>query len=372
MPLKILYIRPEDSSGTLPIWKRAHESRGNYCRTLTLFPNETHSDEDICLNLPFIPKDSKTVALRNWLQDKYREGGIRHPKEGYPPTWEPANLFETIFYKTRELIWTPIINRAIVKYDLEDFDIYHIESGRAFYFDGRFVRKMRDTGKHIWCNYHGTDLRTRGVLPQVDAVSEINTTSEVDLLEKHPDIEYMFLPVETEKFTPLFELHDPIRIAHATRYRVGRGTEDIIRICKQLEQAHPITFELLENLPHDEFLQRLSQNDIFIDLLYKEHAGYGYGMSCIEAMAFGLIPMTYLPPEQERLLGDHPFVKITPETLSSQLEGLIQSQDLAGKKRHSREWVSAYHDIQNVIEFVYQKYRELGWIPGNGRQETND
>lgn len=362
MVRKILYIRPEDSSGTLPIWKRAHESLGNECRTVTLFPNATHSEEDICLTLPFIPKKSKAVALRNWLQNKYREGGIRYQKEGYPPTWSPSNWFETIFYKTRERIWTPIINHAIEKYDLEDFDIYHIESGRAFYFDGRFVVKMHERGKHIWCNYHGTDLRTRGVLPNVDAVSEVNTTSEVDLLYKHPNIEYLFLPLETEKFTPNFQVHDPIRICHATRDRAARGTDQIIEVCRRLEQEFPVEFTLLENLPHNEFLARLAEQDIFIDLLIEGHAGYGYGMAGIEAMCYGLIPATNLPPQQEELLGDHPFVKITPDTLYVQLTDLLRTGNLADHKRKSRDWVVQYHDVNRVIQTVYRIYRREGWI----------
>jgi len=362
MALKILYIRTEDSSGTLQIWRRAHERFGNYCRTVTLFPNATHSEEDICLNLPLIPKQGRTVAARNWLQNQYREGGIYQSKEGFPPTWSPSNLLEKIFYGFRELIWAPIIKHAIREHELDTFDIYHIEGGRAFYLDGQFVRKMASRGKHIWCNFHGTDLRTRGVIPEVDAASEVNTTSEVDLLEKHPNIEYLFLPVETEQFQPNYPAHNPMRICHATRDRSARGTNQIIEIIEELQQHYDFNFELLENLPHDVFLQRLSENDVFIDLLAEGHAGYGYGMAGIEAMCYGLIPMTYLPPEQEHLLGDHPFIKITADTLKPQIVSLLQTNDLEAMKRKSRQWVFQHHDISQVIKRVYEIYKRESWI----------
>lgn len=362
MSLKILYIRTEDSSGTLSLWRRAHESLGNQCRTVTLFPSSTHSEDDICLDLPFIPTSSKLVAFRNWLQSRYRDTGIREPRAGYPPTWSPANRLERVFYTVREAIWTPLINGAIEKYQLEGFDIYHIEGGRAFYFDGRFVRKMREQGKHIWCNYHGTDLRTRGVLPGVDAVSEVNTTSEVDLLYKHPRIEYLFLPVETTAFTPDYEVHSPIRICHATRDRTARGTEKIIAACKSLEEELPVQFTLLENLPHEEFLRRLGNHDIYIDLIGEGHAGYGYGMACIEAMCMGMIPVTYLPSSQAQLLGNHPFVRITEHSLADDLRRLINGGGLRGRKRHARKWVEAYHDVSNIIRHVYRIYRRENWI----------
>jgi len=362
MSLKILYIRTEDSSGTLQIWRRAHQRFGNYCRTVTLFPNMTHSEEDICLNLPLIPKRGKPVAARNWLQNQYREGGIYRSKEGFPPVWKPSNFLEKSFYSLREIIWTPIIKHAIREYDLDSFDIYHIEGGRAFYLDGRFVHKMADQGKHIWCNYHGTDLRTRGVLPEVDEISEVNTTSEVDLLKKHPNIEYLFLPVETEKFQPDYPIHNPVKICHATRDRTARGTNQIIDIIEELQQDYKFTFELLENLPHDVFLQQLSGNDIFIDLLAEGHAGYGYGMAGIEAMCYGLIPMTYLPPEQECLLGDHPFIKISPATLKDRLLNLLEDDNLVTLKHKSRNWVFRHHDVSQVIKRVYEIYKRENWI----------
>ena len=49
--MRILYISPENTVGTLSLWKKEHERRGNYCRTLTFFKSPKNFDDDICLNL---------------------------------------------------------------------------------------------------------------------------------------------------------------------------------------------------------------------------------------------------------------------------------------------------------------------------------
>ena len=37
--MKILYISPENTVGTLSLWKRAHEELGNHCRYITYYPS---------------------------------------------------------------------------------------------------------------------------------------------------------------------------------------------------------------------------------------------------------------------------------------------------------------------------------------------
>ena len=57
-----------------------------------------------------------------------------------------------MIFKLRELLWTPIINRAIKKYKLDEFDVIHFEWGSDFYRDGKFARKMKAKGKKIICH----------------------------------------------------------------------------------------------------------------------------------------------------------------------------------------------------------------------------
>ena len=51
--MKILYISPENTVGTLTLCKKEHELRGYECRTITFFQSPKSFEDDICLNLPF-------------------------------------------------------------------------------------------------------------------------------------------------------------------------------------------------------------------------------------------------------------------------------------------------------------------------------
>ena len=44
--MKILYISPENTVGTLTLWKKEHERRGNQCRTLTFFKSPKNFNDD--------------------------------------------------------------------------------------------------------------------------------------------------------------------------------------------------------------------------------------------------------------------------------------------------------------------------------------
>ena len=52
--MKILYISPENTVGTLSTWKRFHESQNNQCEFITFYESPNNFDSGICLNLPFI------------------------------------------------------------------------------------------------------------------------------------------------------------------------------------------------------------------------------------------------------------------------------------------------------------------------------
>ena len=47
--MKILYISPENTVGTLTLWKNEHLERGNECRTVTFFRSPKDFDEDISI-----------------------------------------------------------------------------------------------------------------------------------------------------------------------------------------------------------------------------------------------------------------------------------------------------------------------------------
>ena len=357
--MKILYISPEHTVGALSLWKKEHQIRGNDCRFVTLYPSASGYEEDICLNLPLVSAGKRYIDLRNFIYRTHGELGSKTIKTGFPPIWQPKNIAESIFFKVREFIWNSYIKKAIIKYNLSDYDVYHLEWGMEFYRDGRFVTNMKNEGKHIVCTYHGQDMRNRGVIPSIDSLSDLNLTSELDLMKMHPNINYLFLPFATSKFDPRTEPNELITVSHATRNRRAKGSDDILRICTELENEGKIKFIFIENKPNSEVLDAKSRSDIYIDQI--TDIGWGYGMNSVEALSMGVVCFTKMNEEYLNFIPDHPFVNVSAENLKTELNNLVAGRErLKEKMIESRKWVVKYHDVSNVVDRLYDYYKEIG------------
>ena len=101
--MKILYISPENTVGTLTLWKKEHIRRKNQCRTVTFFSSPKGFEEDICLNLPFNFTKPYLSMMRNIFYKQYRgEEGYFKEKEGHPPIWQPDGWLDSIFLNLKE------------------------------------------------------------------------------------------------------------------------------------------------------------------------------------------------------------------------------------------------------------------------------
>jgi len=358
--VKILYISPENTVGTLSLWKRAHEQYGNECTIITLYKTKHHKNEGICLNLPLIKANSLYMQSRHWYYKL-----TRHPKgdyrelDGYPPIWQPNSIIEKQYFHFRDWVWHFKVESMINKLNLWDYDIYHLEWGLEFYRDGRFIKKLAELNKPIICTYHGQDLRTRGVIPIIDQTSRLNLTSELDLMRKHPNLKYLFLPFDTKKYQPKIDIKNKIRICHSPTNRYYKGSDTIISICKELEKNHNMEFILIENKSFYEAQKIKSSCHILIDQIYNR-GGWGYGMNSVEAMSMGLCCLTEMVPEYEAFIPDHPFININASNLKNTLETLVNNPQLIMQhQKRAREWVVKYHDINNVAKKLYNYYKAM-------------
>jgi len=359
--MRILYISPENTVGTLSLWKKEHEENGHECRTITFFRSPKIFDEDICLDLPFNFTKPWMAGLRNQIYKVYRGNeGYYKEKSGFPPIWEPEGWFDSQFLNFKEFLWRPKILRTIEKYNLYDFDVVHFESGMDFLKDESFVNNLHKNGKKIICHYHGEDLRTRGVMPIINQLSDLNLTNELDLLKKHPDIQYLFLPINISRFNPKDVISDRLRVAHSPTNRHYKGSGIIISVCKKLEKKGLIIFDLIENIPHREALKRKQLADIFIDQI-GELGGWGYGMNSVESLSMGICTLTEMNEAYQKFIPDHPFIHIESDSINDVLIDLINNRKKIiefGKK--SRDWVSKYHDIKQVSKKLYTYYKSIG------------
>lgn len=361
--MRILIIAPENTVGTLSLWKQAHEARGNECTFITLYQTKHDYDPGICLNLPLINANPLYMKSRHQYYKLTRGGkGDYQEKEGYPPVWKPNSFVEKKYFQFRDWFWSFKVEKVVKEYGLLEYDIIHLDWGLEFYRDGRFVKRLQKAGKPIVCTYHGQDLRTRGVIPAINKASNLNVTSELDLLKKHPDIQYLFLPFDTKQHLPTFKTKDTIRICHSPTNRYYKGSETIIPICEKLAERKNVEFVLIENMPHDE-TQKIKQScDILIDQIHNR-GGWGYGMNSVEAMSMGLCCVTELVNEYIEFIPDHPFVNVNGNNLKKTLEGLVTNPGKIMEHRiKSREWIIKYHDLHNTSEVLYSYYMERGFV----------
>jgi len=281
--------------------------------------------------------------------------GEYQPKDGYPPIWAPSSAFESGYFKLRDWIWSFKIEPMIKKLNLSSYDIYHLEWGLGIYRNAHFVNSLK--GKKIICTYHGQDLRTRGVVPEIDQISNLNLTSELDLLHKHPNINYLFLPIDTNKYKYSTSVGDKIKICHSPTNRYYKGSNTIIDICTKIASENDyVEFVLIENQSQEQTIKIKSTCDILIDQIYNR-GGWGYGMSSIEAMAMGLCCATELNEEYENFIPDHPFININSSNLYKKLSSLIHDREnIKHLKNKSRSWVESTHDVHIVGQSLYKYY----------------
>ncbi|MFH1010072.1 MAG: hypothetical protein V1784_02415, partial [bacterium] len=191
--MKILHIAAEHVSGTLALFQAEHRRRGNECRYVTFFHSHYQFPEDICLNLPLMP-DKPWVRLAKRLLMGLRGASPDRVRDEHPPLWAPP-FWERWLFALRDERLRPRFEEAIRRHELDDFDIYHLDGGLEFYRDARWLKRLTATGKKVVCFYHGTDFRNRGILPEIDKLTHLRLTSEWDLLELDPRLEYLYLPI---------------------------------------------------------------------------------------------------------------------------------------------------------------------------------
>jgi len=358
--VKVLYVSPEHVSGGFGLFAQGHRDLGTECRYITFFQSEYGFEEDLCFDLRLMPNQKLVAGFRRLLNKLHSEEDIVD-LPGNPPFWKPLSPIVRQFYNLRDSLNRPLIERSIKKWKLEDFDIYHFEQGIDPYRDGRWIKRLATKGKGVVCFYHGSDLRNRGVLKEVHERSILNLTSEIDILYRMEGMKYLYLPIDTEKVIPKPRPKDNrIRISHAARNRKFKGSDHIELVVRRLMRKYPIDWVMIENVDHEKALSMKSGSDIFIDQI-TDAGGWGYGASSVESLAMGIATITRINSGVSDFLGDHPFISATPDSLESQLTGLIEDSSLRDHHaKTGREWVIQRHGLPNVMKTLYGYYREVG------------
>lgn len=366
--MRILHLCDQNWVGMANAFVDAHRRHGHEARLVTLAECVNEFEEDICLRLPLLVGKPWHMALKRVMS---RAHGDRARFEAAPdgvPEWRPRSRMEAAVFRLREeLLWKPRIERAVRRYRLDEFDVYHLESGVGFYRDARFLRRMKERGAHVVCHYVGTDLRDRGVIPGVRAVSDLDLTCEWDHLALDPDLEYFFIPFDASVHEYRPPATDRLRISHAPRNRFVKGTDRLIAAVEAVRREVDIELDLIEGVTHEEAIARKRTSNLLVDQVGENTTATGYGMNSLEAMAMGIPCMTTIRGEYAEFLAPHPFFEVEEDRLEGQLLALARDPTvLLERSRACREWVERTHGVDRVVSRIYDVYRTRGWMDEDG------
>jgi len=356
--MKILHLSPQNYTGILTLFVEGHRALGHESRLVTFYRAKNLYPEDICLNLPF-------VGPMEWLWKVKRlikSGSLNVPFSGTTERifWTPSTA-EKILMPLRDMVWTPLVNKAADKYGIWDYDIFVLEGGMSFFRNGKDVKKLKAAGKHIVSNYHGLDLRMRGAIKPVWDATELHTTCEFDLYKRYPELEYLFLPYDTSLVPAANPVGETIKICHAPRIRSVKGTDKIIEVVDKLSKTLPVEMVLIENMDHADAIKMKSECHIAIDQIAS--GDMGYGVNSLESLAMGLCTVTNLSEDYQQFIPDHPFALAEPHNLEAVLRELILDTELREKyAAGGPAWIKKTHDWKAVAKHMHKRYVELGWI----------
>jgi glycosyltransferase involved in cell wall biosynthesis len=238
-------------------------------------------------------------------------------------------------------------------------DIFH------FYFGLTLVPKsvqfpiLKAFGKKSVFHFLGSDIR--GKSPDELAYgrrADAQIVGSYDAIRWVPEAEVVPVGLDLSRYDPTpVSRNGKVRIVHAPTKRTVKGTEAVVAACEQL----PVELDLIENVRHNEAIERYRQADIVVDQL---KVGW-YGVFAIEGMALGKPVVTFLHEEAvertERAFGvDVPIVSATEETLVGRLRPLVESAEERRRLGEAgRAYVEQVHDAEKVADRLIEIYESL-------------
>jgi hypothetical protein len=341
--MKILHFAIENFARVPANLVRAERELGHESLLMTLYPS-SHGfhDEDVCLDAPFV----KTPAVRFAKKFIHPRAGVpvrmrRSGGQG-PPVWKPANRLSDILFRLRDRLWAPKVRKALDSIGTETVDVLFLDGGMGFLRHDTFAAAIKAGGAKIAVGYYGSDLRTRGILPEIDGLADYRFSMEFDHTLLYPGIDFMFYPFRLPPFNPRPQAKDGfLRIGHSPTNRAAKGTGLILAQLSLLRERFPLKIVLIEKMPQEEALSLKSTCDLFVDQIGE----LGYGVSGLEAMAMGIPTAAEILPDFEAVLADHPIINVSASSIAETLTPYLKSESLRRELgEQARAWVARTHD----------------------------
>lgn len=340
--LRILHIAPYNTAGVPYTLVEAERSLGCHSRLITLHKHKFEYKEDICLDLPLISFPG-SLFLKNLVKSNFSKDN----RQNNLPRLREYSSLEKPLFKLRDRYWGTRIDSFLNDFDIYDFDLYHLDGGVGFYNDSRIIKQVSNRKKTIVAHYFGSDLRTRGVISDINKLSTCNFTVEYDHLDLYPGINLVLLPFNFSEFKYEGEPgKTPVIIGHAPSNRANKGSNIIIDSLKNLQASYSFEMLIIENISHQKALELKSRCNLFIDQI----SDIGYGINAVESMGMGIPTFSSLAIEFKKRYPESPLIEISAENIKDQIIPFIKSAEL--RKMHgekSKQWAMTNHESVKIV-----------------------
>lgn len=179
---------------------------------------------------------------------------------------------------------------------------------------------------------------------------------------------YGGIPIETRNLKPYIIEDEPRKVKFFIGVQRDRnilkGTDLLLEAAQRTVDRHPTLCELtvVENVPYEEYVQKLSQSHVLLDQLYS----YTPATNALLAMARGLVTVSGAEPEYYDFIGERdnrPIINVSPLVegdIDAKLEWIVQNKHLLPDlSRRSREFVVKHNDSHVVARRHVKFYEKI-------------
>lgn len=363
----VLHIAPENTAGVPYNVMKMQNMFGLPARLISFYKIPYDFPEDICLNLP-LPRSKIAMKWREikqaGLQKKIKED--EKDKWTHLPYFTPRNQAEKAYMMLRENRNKTKFLKALDEVNSDSFDIIHFDGGVDFFTDSRLAKTFKLKGKKIVNSYFGDDLRTRGIVREMDEMSDLNLTFEYDHTLRHPNINFLFFPFDNSVIESIpdeeYESAKLLRIVHSPTHRYVKGTQEVIDAVTEAGRKVNFDFVLVENKPREEVIEIKRSCHLAIDQI-GNRGGTGYGINSLETLSMGIPTITDMNCGMEDWLPENPFMVANKDTLAEKIVQLVSDKELRlSKRREARKWVDKYHSYSSVFGKLMEYYKKSGIV----------
>lgn len=219
------------------------------------------------------------------------------------------------------------------------------------------------------CNSGERDkLRRKGIAKMSRYAKHIWALNP-DLLRFLPPEKSSFLPYSLARwedlpYSPVDFTKKPLRIVHAPTDREAKGTGFILVALEKLALKFPgcIEIELLENLDHDQLINKMMEADLVVDQIL---IGW-YGALAVEAMKMGKPVIARIAEEDLQFLPDQmakdvqdAVINADPSTIFEVLLRCFDDRQFLKQRAEAGiEYAEQWHDPVYVAGITTSKYEE--------------